>query len=63
MSSRHISNSRDILNHQNGKGSKTRVSDVEAFSKNYDQIDWHRNPHRLPGSPNEFNPLAHEQTR
>ena len=25
---------------QNGKGSKSRVSDIKKYSSNYDEIDW-----------------------
>lgn len=28
------------LDHQNGKGDKTRVTDVKAYRANFDCIDW-----------------------
>lgn len=32
---------RDLgLNHINGKGSKTRVTDVKSYRKNFDEINW-----------------------
>lgn len=61
MSSRHISNSRDILNHHNaGKGDKPRTPQNEKYRANYDAIDWGR---REAEAAEPFNPLEHEQSK
>lgn len=31
---------RDVVNHGNGKGDKTRVTDVKTYRQNFDEIDW-----------------------
>lgn len=37
---------RSLVNHgANGKGSKTRVTNVQAYRNNYDEINWSR--HRM----------------
>lgn len=39
---------RSVVNHgQNGKGSKTRVTDIQAYRDNYDEIFWGRPGERL----------------
>lgn len=37
---------RDVVNHGAGKGDKTRVTDVQAYRANFDEIDW--GPRRIP---------------
>lgn len=32
---------RDVVNHgQNGKGSASRITDVQAYRENFENIDW-----------------------
>lgn len=43
----------------NGKGDKTRVSDVEAYRQNYDSINWRRGnkaAEALPATGQELHP-------
>lgn len=31
---------RNVVNHQNGKGDKSRVTNVQAYRDNFDEINW-----------------------
>lgn len=31
---------RNVVNHQNGKGDASRITDVKAYRDNFDAIDW-----------------------
>lgn len=51
------------LNHANGKGDKSRVTDVRAYRENFDEIDWRASRHyRLALRPgNRTIPIIHKR--
>lgn len=53
---------RDVVNHGNGKGDKTRVTDVKAYRANFDEINWGR-PHAALRPDNRMIPIIHRFSR
>lgn len=53
---------RSVVNHGvNGKGSKTRVTNVQAYRRNFDEINWGR--HRMALRPGDrLIPIIYKRT-
>lgn len=51
------------LNHTNGKGDASRITDIKAYRANYENIDWGSGQHRLALRPgNRTIPIVHRRS-